>query len=254
LSSGRELLHAGDMQRSGEPAVIIANPEFGPKAAAGGPVSRAFDSLPGADAEATAVRRLVPDARIIRGAEATEATLKSLRHPSVLHIATHGFFLAGDGPDVVTGTRGLRQVGGEPPAYIPPLLRSGLALAGANRAHAADEEDGILTASEAAMLDLHGTQLVFLSACESGLGVVNAGESVYGLRRAFAIAGARTQVLTLWQVSDSATKIFVTDFYRHLRAGEDGGTALRAAQRAALADPKRAHPFFWAAFIFSGQP
>ena len=94
---------------------------------------------------------------------------------------------------------------------------------------------------------------MFLSACETGLGVINAGESVYGLRRAFVIAGARSQVLTLWQVSDNATRYFVVSFYKSLLAGATRAEALRHAQQEAMADPARQHPFYWAAFILSGE-
>jgi CHAT domain-containing protein len=100
---------------------------------------------------------------------------------------------------------------------------------------------------------LEGTDLVFLSACETGLGVINGGESVYGLRRAFVIAGARSQVLTLWQVSDDATQHFVVSFYKHLLDGASRAEALRYAQQEAIADPARRHPFYWAAFILSGE-
>jgi CHAT domain-containing protein len=216
-------------------------------------VSRSFKPLPGADREAGIVASLLPGATLLRGAAATETSLKHLAGPAVLHIATHGFFLSDSARDAVAGTRGIDTVADRTVSQLPPLLRSGLALAGANRSHPAGEDDGILTASEAALLNLRGTRLVFLSACESGLGVVNAGESVYGLRRAFAIAGAESEVLTLWQVNDTATRMFVTDFYRELAGGARRDEALRAAQRAALRDPQRRHPFYWAAFILSGN-
>lgn len=87
-----------------------------------------------------------------------------------------------------------------------PLLRSGLALAGANARRSGATEDGILTALEVAQMDLHGTQLVMLSACKTGVGDVQNGEGIYGLRRALVLAGAETQVTSLWQVDDDATK------------------------------------------------
>jgi CHAT domain-containing protein len=251
LTSGRDLLRTAE-HRSSTPPLIVSNPAFGSPAVGSGGVSRTFEPLPGAKQEARAVARLLPLAQTLSGPLATEARLKAVHGPVVLHIATHGFFLSDAAQDVAAGTRGLRPPTSAPPATLPPLFRSGLALAGANR-HTTAGEDGILTASEAASLDLRGTQLVFLSACESGLGVVNAGESVYGLRRAFAIAGAASQVLTLWQVSDLATRTFVVDFYTGLRRGLTRAEALRAAQRAALADPSRDHPFYWAAFILSGD-
>lgn len=252
LTSGRDLLRPAAASRPGAP-LIVANPAFGTPSAAGGVVSRSFKPLPGTAAEAVALARLLPDAQILDGARATEAAVKQARRPAVLHIATHGFFLTGSARDAAAGTRGFQASASGSVTRIPPLLRSGLALAGVNARRRTGTEDGILTASEAAMLDLDGTELVFLSACESGLGVVNAGESVYGLRRAFVIAGARSQLLTLWQVSDAETKTFVTAFYQALIGGATRSVALRSAQREALGDPQRQHPFYWAPFILSGD-
>ena len=250
LTSGRDVLTRTTAAAAGPP-LVISNPAYGRTAARTGMVTRSFTPLREAAREADAVARLLPGARPWRGLDASETRLKAERSPSILHIATHGFFLSDNPADAVAGTRGLRAIGSTA-TWIPPLLRSGLALAGANRRSATAPDDGILTASEAALLDLRGTELVVLSACESGLGVVNAGESVYGMRRAFAIAGAKSQVLTLWQVDDVATRVLVVDFYQRLRNGSGRGEALQAAQQAALADPARRHPFYWAAFVLLG--
>jgi CHAT domain-containing protein/Tfp pilus assembly protein PilF len=252
LTSGRDLL-ARETAVAQAPPVVIANPAFGAPGAAAGAVSRAFTPLPGAEREATQVAGFLPGTRVLRGAEASEGALKALRSPRILHVATHGFFLSGNGTDAVAGARTLRPTTSAPAwTTLPPLLRSGLALADANTG-GRDGEDGILTASEAAMLDLRGTDLVFLSACESGLGVVNAGESVYGLRRALVIAGARAQVMTLWQIADESAQVFVGDFYRALAGGATRSEALREAQRRARGSDARSHPFYWAAFIVSGD-
>ena len=253
LTSGRDVvMRTSDVKATR--SMVIGNPAFGRATAASRrSVSRTFVRLPGADREAREVANLVEGALVLRGRDASERNLKAAQSPSVLHIATHGFFLAATGQDAIVGLRGIRPAGSTALASIPPLLRSGLALAGANTSTPTDSEDGILTASEAAMLDLRGTALVFLSACESGLGVVNAGESVYGLRRAFVIAGAQSQVLTLWQVSDDATRHFVVKFYQKVAKGASRSAALQDAQREALANPNRRHPFYWAAFIFSGR-
>jgi CHAT domain-containing protein len=132
------------------------------------------------------------------------------------------------------------------------LLRSGLALAGANL----DKngiEDGILTALEASNLNLWGTKLVTLSACDTGVGEVKNGEGVYGLRRAFVIAGAETVVMSLWPVSDYVTRELMTSYYRGLKAGLGRGDALRQAQLAMLNRKGREHPFYWASFIQVGE-
>jgi CHAT domain-containing protein len=133
-----------------------------------------------------------------------------------------------------------------------PLLRSGLALAGANR-HASEGEDGILTALEVSGLDLWGTELVVLSACETGVGRVLKGEGVYGLRRALVMAGSASQVMSLWKVDDAATKDLMTAYYRHLLSGEGKSEALRRVQLEMVGSSDRGHPYYWAGFIPSGD-
>jgi len=131
------------------------------------------------------------------------------------------------------------------------LLRSGLALAGANLRQQGD--DGILTALEASGLNLWGTKLVTLSACDTGLGEVKTGEGVYGLRRALIEAGAESVVMSLWPVSDYVTREMMTSYYTGLKQGLGRGEALRRVKLAMLKRPGRQHPFFWASFIQSGD-
>jgi CHAT domain-containing protein len=209
-----------------------------------------FAPLLGAAAEARTIKSLFPDARVHIGGQATEGALKRLEAPRILHIATHGFFLR----DALTL---------DSPASAPssatsaapvenPLLRSGLALAGANRS-AAGADDGILTALEASNLNLWGTKLVTLSACDTGVGEVRTGEGVYGLRRALFIAGAETLVMSLWPVSDYITREMMTGYYTGLKKGLGRGAALRDTQLAMLKRKGRQHPFYWAGFIQSGE-
>jgi CHAT domain-containing protein len=127
-----------------------------------------------------------------------------------------------------------------------------LALAGANLSKGGDD-DGILTALEAAGLNLWGTKLVTLSACDTGVGEVKNGDGVYGLRRSFVLAGAETLVMSLWPVSDTVTRELMTAYYKGLRQGLGRGEALRKVQLQMLKRPHRAHPFFWASFIQSGE-
>ncbi|WP_164928885.1 CHAT domain-containing tetratricopeptide repeat protein [Gloeobacter violaceus] len=197
--------------------------------------------LPGAEREARAVARLlgIPSTRLLTGALATENALKAARSPALLHLATHGFFLQE------------RDTRGEAEAQ-EPLLRSGVALAGFN-ARSSGSEDGVLTALEAQGLDLEGTELAVLSACESGVGLVLGGEGVQGLRRALALAGTRSQVLTLWQVEDRTTAKLMERFYRGLVAGLGRSEALRQAQLAVAAQQGRAHPYWWGSFTASGD-
>jgi CHAT domain-containing protein len=153
--------------------------------------SRRSIRLPGTAKEADALANTVTGSTVYRGARATETTIKAVHAPAVLHLATHGFFLE-DTPSGDGATEDL-------------LLRSGLVFAGANQL-GSGTEDGILTALEASGLDLWGTKLVVMSACETGVGKISNGDGVYGLRRALVIAGAESLVMSLWQVDDDATR------------------------------------------------
>jgi CHAT domain-containing protein len=193
----------------------------------------------------------------------------------VLHLATHGFFLGGPcRPTPVEGARAAdrlvretRAVGGlasraaSPPAVIDnPLMLSGLAFAGVNRrAHVhADEDDGILTAEEVAGLDLEGVEWAVLSACDTGIGEIKTGEGVFGLRRAFQIAGVRTVILSLWAVEDRSAMNWMRALYDGRRRNHlDTAEAVRAASLAVLRDRRAhgdsVHPFFWAGFVATGD-
>jgi CHAT domain-containing protein len=179
----------------------------------------------------------------------------------MLHIATHGFYgwragLAGAatrGP--ATGGPWLDPLRG-PREALPPLTydlsdaldQAGLAMADANRGPA-----GIVTAREIAGFDWTGTQLVVLSACQTGLGAVASGDGVYGLRRALVLAGAASQVVSLWSVADASTPALMRDYYTALQHGTGRAEALRQAKRRLLQQPRYAHPFYWAAFIPAGD-
>lgn len=258
LDHPRALLvpRSGDAPRS--PPLLLAAPEYGPANAPG--AARHFQPLPGTVAEGKALQKLLPKAKLLTGSQATEGALLGAAGPSLLHIATHGFFLA-DLPaeSILRGARGAEMLGdatGDQPrtvAQVPhPLLRSGLALAAANRP-ASPAGDGLLTAMEAADLDLRGTQLVVLSACQTALGDVEPGLGVAGLTSSVQAAGAQSTVLSLWQVDDDATRALMLAFYRGLLEGLPRGQALRRAQAAIAAKPMWRHPFFWAAFILNGQ-
>jgi CHAT domain-containing protein/Flp pilus assembly protein TadD len=185
---------------------------------------------------------------------ASEQAIKKVKSPKILHIATHGFFL----PD--QEFKDEKVLGYDmQKARENPLLRSGIMLAGASVTSRDNtpgkyDEDGILTAYEASLLNLQGTELVVLSACETGLGEVRNGQGVYGLQRAFMIAGAKTMVMSLWVVDDNATQELMTTFYsdwiRDPRP-ENKQIAFRKAQL--KIKEKYKDPFFWGAFVMVGK-
>jgi CHAT domain-containing protein len=141
-----------------------------------------------------------------------------------------------------------------------PLLLTGLALAGANNRGrvALDQDEGLLTADEIAGLDLRGTEWAVLSACDTGLGEIRAGEGVFGLRRAFQIAGARTVIMSLWSVEDQSAREWMRVLYEgRLRKNLDTAASVRDAGlsvlRARRAKGQSTHPFYWAAFVAAGD-
>ncbi len=203
--------------------------------------------------------------RRLTGGQASEASFKRLAPGRrVLHLATHGFSL---------DARCSEELGGDPQGSVPrgaarpPGLSSdeglsamaGLVLAGANRRQQATAGgDGMLTASEISSLDLTGVEWAVLSACNTGVGEVLSGEGTFGLRRAFAVAGARTVIMSLWRVDDDSTRKLMSQLYE-LRHGRGLGTAeaLHQASAALLRERRAAsistHPVFWGAFVASGD-
>jgi len=175
--------------------------------------------------------------------QANEETLKNVQGAHILHIATHGFFEA----DID------REKGGN--KYENPLLRSGLLLANAELAlqgKASGTEDGILTAQEVMNLDLYGTDLVVLSACETGLGEIRNGEGVYGLHRAFQEAGAKSVVMSLWKVDDGATQEMMSLFYENMLSKNLGKREAFTLAQAEL-QKKYPQPYYWGAFVLIGE-
>ena len=269
LTSGRDLLRLAVKSKAQGGGVIFADPAFdstGPGAKPeGSRGARSADlsglmwpQLPGTGQEADEVEKTFSGLTEYRGAKATEGALKALHGPKILHLATHGFFLNDEPPKKSRGAEAQAQTAlmGQSQAAQTgaenPLLRSGLALAGANKLSSGDE-DGILTSMEASGLDLWGTKLVVLSACDTGNGKVTNGEGVYGLRRALVIAGAEGLVMSLWQVDDFATRDLMAGYYARLKAGKPRSSALRDVQKEIASRPKYAHPYYWAAFVAAGD-
>jgi CHAT domain-containing protein/tetratricopeptide (TPR) repeat protein len=269
LTSGRDLLRMQVARKGEHGPLIVADPAFGePIAASSAPVPAGtgrtrerrrsvtsardlsevyFAPISGTAREAQAIRMLFRDATVLAGERATESSLRQFAAPRMLHIATHGFFLQ---------FAGIAPKAGAAPGGGPsrdPLLRAGLALARANVRGGADQDDGVLTALEASRLNLWGTKLVALSACDTGVGEVRNGDGVYGLRRAFVLAGAESLLMSLWPVSDTWTERQMRSYYRNLKLGKGRGESLRLVQLGMLARNPRLHPFYWANFIQSGD-
>ncbi|MBE9032936.1 CHAT domain-containing protein [filamentous cyanobacterium LEGE 11480] len=286
LTSGRDLLRLQPPETNPNTPVLLANPNYTTASntiIATNPTTLnstqrtadlttlSFGPLPGTTAEAQAIAPKLKGVTLFTDTQATETAIKQIQSPRILHIATHGFFLQDLPQPQLQNSRGLLvfddRAGGRPyfkPSlpiarpYNPndnPLLRSGLALAGANSLNGGHKNsDGILTALEASQLNFRGTQLVVLSACETGVGDVANGEGVYGLRRAFTLAGAQTQMISLWKVSDAGTKDLMVRYYDKLLTDKKGRSqALLETQRELLKDPQYQHPYYWASFILSGN-
>jgi CHAT domain-containing protein len=216
-----------------------------------------FLPLPGTEAEVNQIAALLKGAawmvKVFKGVEAREENIKAIRKPGILHIATHGFFIPSPKDEVQSGRFISREALDEDP--IDPMLRSGLVLAGVtdyfNGRREGRRDDGILTAYEAAHLDLSQTQLVVLSACETGLGKVQNGEGVYGLQRAFLLSGANYLVMSLWRVDDAATQQLMSRFYHYIAEGKEVPLAFKQAQMELR--QKYSEPYFWAAFVLIEQ-
>lgn len=224
-----------------------------------------FQPLREAEAEARTVAKLLgQDCLLLVGAEARKSELKAVDSPKVLHLATHGFYLTDQeahrslprGDSAVARSESGWDALAPAEGWENPMIRCGLALAGANHAFMMTNSaatDGLLTGREASMLNLQGTELVILSACDSGNGEVRIGEGVMSLRRAFRIAGAQTVLASHWQVSDRATDKLMTTFVKLWRGGKPRAEAWRGAQLALVHQQDFSNPYFWAAFTLTGQ-
>ncbi|WAS05963.1 tetratricopeptide repeat protein [Gloeomargaritales cyanobacterium VI4D9] len=259
LTSGRDLLRLQNTPSKANPPLIVANPTFDKPGSNPVQIASAdrgnlrsidlatlkFTPLPATAIEGETIAKLLPNSRLFTQAQATETVVKSSSNPRILHLATHGFFLKpAPNSQAQDGSRNLPSEN--------PLLRSGLAFSGFNMRQGGGD-DGVLTALEITGMDLRGTQLAVLSACETGLGDVQSGEGVYGLRRAFTLAGAQSQVMSLWRVDDNATKDLMVNYYQRLAKGEGRGEALRQAQLAMLRSQNYAHPKYWSGIIPAGD-
>jgi len=230
-----------------------------------------FEDLPGSRDEVADIARVWSSnagdsLTVLTGSRATETAVKqAISGRQIVHLATHGFFL---GSGCESAPAGTRAVGGlasskrssSSPQLENPLLLSGIALSGANNHVAATtgEDDGILTAEEVASLNLQSTDWAVLSACDTGVGEVKVGEGVFGLRRAFQIAGARTVIMSLWSVDDQAARQWMHALYRdrleqRMTTADAVHDATLSVLRARRAKGLSTHPFYWGGFVGAGD-
>jgi len=294
LAAGRDVVGFGEIKEEGGKTLLMGDPDFDLGTEEKGPTLRrlsltegktqegtrrssemggfSFQRLPGTREEVEGIRTLLgkDKADAYTGKEALEEVLRQKGTPRILHLATHGFFLSDPDLSAIREDfmgRGIELV--VMPAHIGkrvkfenPLLSSGIALAGANNALKSGEpqkSDGIVTAEKILGLRLRGTDMVVLSACDTGLGEVKTGEGVYGLRRAFIQAGAKSLVMSMWSVKDRETKELMIEFYRNALSGKMN--RCQALRQAALKQMKvvkerygNSNPFYWGAFVFLGEP
>jgi len=295
LAAGRDFLGFGESGEKGKKALLMGDPDFDMGAKEKSSTLRKlalrdakqeevvkrstdmkgfhFSNLPGTREEVKAIHDLLgkDSADLYTGKEALEEVLRSKGAPKILHLATHGFFLTDlDLKDLMdeSNVRGMQQVSMFPKAagkrvkIENPLLRSGIALAGANKAlksKDARKSDGIVTAEKILGFRLRGTDMVVLSACETGVGEVKTGEGVFGLRRAFTQAGAKSLVMSMWSVPDKETKELMIQFYKNILSDKmNRCEGLRQAALKQMQIVKERYgypnPFYWGAFVFMGEP
>ena len=280
LTTGREIISSRKIEKSyvQHQSFILANPDYSaaikpPSQSinhSGSSTSRksmipsnAWQPLPGTEIEALKISKIYP-AQVRLGADATASEFLNQQNSQILHVASHGYFLqdSADNPKSRSifslygqqtqtknnGTEAKKRISGN--LYKNSLLQSGIVFAGANR-----NRSNILTALDVSLSNLNGVELVVLSACQTYQGVAMSGENNYGLRRAIAIAGAESSLLSLWSVDDQATANFMISFYKNLAQGESRENALRKTRQEFKNHmiPMWRHPSVWAAFQLSGN-
>jgi CHAT domain-containing protein/Tfp pilus assembly protein PilF len=268
VTAGRDIMRFADTTSTEKTAVLMADPDYdhrlkgkvsGPKGK--GKVSSevmamSFPRIPDTMKEADEIEKILRNkfkfgVRYFKGKDAEEAKLFAVNSPRILHLATHGYFLddiAGSGGEGGQATRGAASAA----TTDNTMLRSGIVLAGANTSISEGDDYGIVSADKALTLKLKGTELVVLSACDTGVGEVERGEGVFGLKRAFIIAGAKSLVMSLWSVPSKETTELMIKFYGLMAEGKGKAESLRSAKLELMR--KYETPFFWGAFVLVGNP
>jgi CHAT domain-containing protein/Tfp pilus assembly protein PilF len=280
IAAGRDIIRFMDATvAKGEP-VIMADPDYDMglqekvkvardmgiiETRGAAPLSRdakdmRFKRLPDTKQEANAIEGILKEkykanVRNYQDKKALEEVLFKAKEPRVLHLATHGYFLRDE--EVKTQPQIMGFISQEREKFVDPgienpMLRSGIVLAGVNASLKEGRDDGVVSAEKILGLRLKGTDLVVLSACETGVGDVKSGEGVFGLKRSFILSGAKTVVMSLWSVPSKETTELMTDFYTLMAKGKTKAEAFREARLNLM--KKKSNPFYWGAFIMVGNP
>ncbi len=281
VGAGRDIIKFSRISLKGGASLIIADPDYdlgqneieSARKSAGAPTSRArsitvrdlegmhFDRLPDTKKEADVIEKILREmfSQTVSNRQdkkALEHTLFESHSPKVLHLATHGYFLTkpeSKMADALADITDADDLLANPLLVIDnPMLRSGIVLAGVNTSLKTGQDEGMVTAEKVLGLRLKGTDLVVLSACRTGVGDVQSGEGVFGLKRAFILSGAKSIIMSLWSVPSQETVDLMSSFYTQISEGKTPSVALRQAKLSIM--QKQPHPFFWAAFILTGTP
>ena len=279
VATGRDIMRFMDTLAAKGDALIMADPDYDMgleekervakamemvETRKAGAVSRdaaelRFDRLPDTKIEADAIEKILrgnqgTNVRNYQDKKALEEVLLSAKEPRILHLSTHGYFLRDE--EIKSQVR-MRFISQELDKAVDvgienPMLRSGIVLAGVNASLKEGRDDGIVSAEKILGLKLKGTDLVVLSACETGVGDVKSGEGVFGLKRSFILSGAKTVVMSLWSVPSIETTELMTDFYTIWAKGRTKADAFQEARLKLM--KKKSNPFYWGAFIMVGNP
>jgi CHAT domain-containing protein len=278
IAAGRDIVRFTDTTVAKGDVIIMADPDYDMGAkmkdqivrewreakTTKGDVSRGisemnFPRLPDTKEEADNIEKILGErsgqkVRNYQDQKALEEILFSVESPKVLHLATHGYFLKDEEAKEVLGEGfDTEEVENIPTAGIEnPMLRSGIVLAGVNTSLKEGRDDGLVSAEKILGLRLKGTDMVVLSACETGVGDVKNGEGVFGLKRAFILSGSKTVVMSLWSVPSKETTELMTHFYKLWSDGKKKAEALRQAKMEMMR--KKQSPFYWGAFVMAGKP
>ncbi|OGW67629.1 MAG: hypothetical protein A3J72_06150 [Nitrospirae bacterium RIFCSPHIGHO2_02_FULL_40_19] len=288
ISAGRDIIRFTDTTTAKGDVIIIADPDYDmglkerdkmterlkvAKIIRGG-VSRdasnlSFDRLPETKQEADDIEKVLKKRFKVKNYQdrsAIEEVIFSSETPTILHLATHGYFLKDEemkgGSDIRGVTiklkegfamdEGINPVLSEAEGIENPMLRSGIVFSGVNTSLKTGRDEGMVSAEKILGLNLKGTDLVVLSACETGVGDVKNGEGVFGLKKAFMLSGAKTLVMSLWSVPSAETTEIMTEFYTLMAEGNTKSGALRQARLNMM--EKSPNPFYWGAFVMVGKP